>query len=71
MAKTWQVFRGLVGILLIIVGIVGTVLPLIPGIPLLVTGLAIIGFDTPVVRALTSRLRRWRVRLTRSSGREP
>jgi uncharacterized protein YqgC (DUF456 family) len=59
MANNWQRLRVGVGILLIIAGVVGMVLPLIPGIPLLVIGLANVGCDCPVIRAITGRLRRW------------
>ena len=61
MTKAWHVARVGAGVALIVLGIVGTILPIIPGIPLLLAGVAIIGFEHPLVLPLTSVLRRWRL----------
>jgi len=67
MTKAWQVVRVSGGMVLIVLGSVGTILLIIPGIPLLVAGLAIIGFEHPLVRPLTGPLRRWRLLRQNSS----
>jgi uncharacterized membrane protein YbaN (DUF454 family) len=43
-------FRKVGGFALIGAGIIGLVLPLIPGIPLLLAGAAVLGSDHPLVR---------------------
>ena len=50
------------GHLLLAVGLVGLVLPIIPGIPLLVAGAALLGPKNPIVRPFFARLRWWRRR---------
>ena len=51
------------GIALIVVGVIGVVLPVIPGVPLLAVGLALVAPNHPLVR--------WgRVRLARCFGRK-
>ncbi|HEY7678624.1 MAG TPA: hypothetical protein VIG69_16245 [Candidatus Methylomirabilis sp.] len=50
--------RWVVGLALIVVGTLGMLLPLMPGIPLVVAGLALLGWDRPILR----RLREWRAR---------
>ena len=56
------------GVLLIVVGLVGLVLPVIPGVPLLVAGVAVLGQDHPLVRPTLARLRRWREAWRRARG---
>ncbi len=48
------------GFALIAFGIAGLVLPVIPGIPLLIAGLAVLGPQHPLTRSLSERLDRWR-----------
>lgn len=52
-------FRVNAGIALIVVGLAGLILPVIPGIPLLVAGLALVAPDHPAVRWGRLRLARW------------
>jgi len=52
------------GLILVVVGIAGLVLPVVPGIPILIAGLALLGTDHPVRVAITRRLRRWGVMTT-------
>ena len=51
--------RTAAGLVLIVVGVAGLVLPVLPGIPLLIAGLALLGTDHPVRVAVTRRLQRW------------
>jgi len=48
------------GIALLIVGVAGLVLPLIPGVPLLIAGAAILGPRHPIIRPFSVRWRWWR-----------
>ena len=50
---------------LILVGLVGVLLPVLPGLPLLILGIAILGLDHPVVRPVR-RLIAWLSRLRRA-----
>jgi hypothetical protein len=48
------------GIVLIAFGVLGLVLPIVPGIPLLIAGVALLGPKHPLIRPLADRLARWR-----------
>ncbi len=48
------------GLALMGVGLIGLVVPIIPGIPLLIAGVALVGPDHPVVKRLRDRLHKWR-----------
>ncbi|HEX8183957.1 MAG TPA: hypothetical protein VF747_04380 [Blastocatellia bacterium] len=50
------------GLALLIAGVAGLVLPIIPGLPLLVAGAAILGPRHPVIRPFSRRWRWWRKR---------
>ena len=50
------------GIVLIIAGVLGTLLPVIPGIPLLIAGAALLGAEHPLIRPFAKRFERWRNR---------
>jgi uncharacterized membrane protein YbaN (DUF454 family) len=55
------VLRTVIGFVLIAVGLVGLVLPLLPGIPLLILGVTMVGIDHPLlqpVRRFIARFRR-------------
>lgn len=52
--------RRILGMTLIAAGVVGMLLPILPGIPLLLAGVALVGSDHPWVRPLGARLRAWR-----------
>jgi hypothetical protein len=47
----WWRLRALCGMLLLIFGVVGVVLPIIPGIPFVIAGVALLGQNHPLVRA--------------------
>jgi uncharacterized protein YqgC (DUF456 family) len=47
---------------LLVAGALGTLLPILPGFPLVIAGMAVLGPDHPWSRALADRLRRWRAR---------
>jgi hypothetical protein len=52
--------RAIGGVSLIVVGLLGLVLPIIPGVPLLLAGVAILGQDHPLIRPALAWLRRRR-----------
>jgi hypothetical protein len=45
-------------------GVVGVLVPILPGLPLLLAGLALVGPDHPWARPLAARLRAWRHAIT-------
>jgi uncharacterized membrane protein YbaN (DUF454 family) len=47
---------------LLAVGVLGMLLPIIPGIPFLILGAALIGKDHPLIRPFVDRISRWRNR---------
>ena len=55
------------GLLLITVGAVGLALPIIPGIPLLLAGVAIMGRDHRLLRPVFKRIDAWRQRRNAST----
>lgn len=55
-----QAARVVAGVLLVAVGVLGLVLPIIPGVPLLIAGVALLGPEHPLVRPFAERLERWR-----------
>jgi uncharacterized membrane protein YbaN (DUF454 family) len=59
--------RTVSGVLLLAVGTLGLVVPLIPGIPLLLAGVATLGRDHPLLRPVFKRLHAWRQRRADSS----
>jgi hypothetical protein len=56
----WRSVRVAAGVGMIAIGVVGCVLPIIPGVPFLVGGVALLGTRHPLVRPFTERLERWR-----------
>jgi uncharacterized membrane protein YbaN (DUF454 family) len=52
--------RTIAGVALITIGLIGLLLPIIPGIPLLIAGVATMGRDHPLLRPVFARLNRWR-----------
>jgi uncharacterized protein YqgC (DUF456 family) len=60
--------RTAAGLVLIVVGVAGLVLPVLPGIPILIAGLALLGTDHPVRVAVTRRLQRWGLMKTPPAG---
>ena len=56
----WATIRTVAGMILIGLGLVGMVLPVVPGIPLLLAGVALLGTNHPWVRPFMARLRLWR-----------
>lgn len=57
----WRIIRPILGVTLIILGALGMLLPIIPGIPLLIAGVALLGSKHPWVRPLMVRFRAWRL----------
>ncbi|MBX3023871.1 hypothetical protein KF840_03075 [bacterium] len=60
LAILWQAARVVAGIVLVAIGVLGCVLPVIPGIPILIAGVALLGPRHPLVRPFAERLERWR-----------
>jgi uncharacterized protein len=69
MANGWKALRIGGGLILIAAGLLGVILPIIPGVPLLLAGLAILGVDHPVLRPVTASLRRWGIIKSRTKKR--
>ncbi len=55
-----SLIRTVVGLLLILVGLLGLLLPVMPGIPFLIAGVAMVGIDHPVLRPFRRLLTRFR-----------
>ena len=64
----WRTFRILAGMVLIVLGLLGMVLPVVPGIPLLLAWVALLGSNHPWVRPFMARLRLWRRKRARAAG---
>ena len=56
----WRKIRVVTGLTLIGLGVIGIFLPIIPGLPLFIAGVALAGPDHPLVRRLKERLKQWR-----------
>jgi len=52
--------REAAGLALLVAGLLGMVLPLIPGAPLLLAGVAVLGANHPIVQPWIERVRKWR-----------
>jgi uncharacterized membrane protein YbaN (DUF454 family) len=64
-STVWRQVRAIGGILLLGLGLLGLVIPVIPGVPLLLAGVALIGKDHPLVRPVVGKLRQLRARWRR------
>lgn len=53
-SAVWHHTRPLLGIATLILGAVGIVIPILPGIPLLLAGVALLGQNHPIVRVCTA-----------------
>lgn len=62
----WGRIRTVAGMVLIGLGLVGMLVPVIPGIPLLIAGVALVGTNHPWIRPVIARLRAWRRKWRRS-----
>ncbi len=60
MAPRPGVIRTVVGLVLVVAGLLGMLLPIMPGIPFLIAGVAMIGMEHPVVRPFRRFLARFR-----------
>ena len=58
----WRMARAVAGVAMISIGVIGCVLPVIPGVPLVIGGVALLGTRHPLVRPFTERFERWRRR---------
>jgi uncharacterized membrane protein YbaN (DUF454 family) len=57
--------REATGFALVIAGLLGMLLPLIPGAPLLVAGVAVLGTNHPLIQPWMERIERWRCSVQR------
>jgi hypothetical protein len=64
--SVWRTIRTVAGLILIGLGLLGLLLPVIPGIPLLIAGVSLVGTNHPWVRPVIARLRAWRRKWKRS-----
>jgi uncharacterized protein YqgC (DUF456 family) len=55
MTLVLQKLKVILGVALCVVGLAGTLVPIIPGVPILLAGLALMGADHPLVRGLKAR----------------
>jgi len=62
----WRTIRTVIGLILVGLGPMGLLLPILPGIPLLIAGVALVGTNHPWVRPVIARLRAWRRKWKRS-----
>lgn len=62
----WRTIRTVIGLMLIGVGLIDLLVPVIPGIPLLIAGVALVGTNHPWIRPVIARLRAWRRKWRRS-----
>jgi uncharacterized membrane protein YbaN (DUF454 family) len=58
--------RELTGFALVIAGLLGMLLPILPGVPLLLAGVGILGTNHPRIEPWIARIKRWRCSLRRS-----
>lgn len=63
-----QQLRVIVGIILCVVGLAGTLLPVVPGVPILLAGVALMGSEHPLVRIVRERFKHWLDRDKRQSS---
>jgi len=64
----WRAIRVALGIVLMGLGVIGTLMPLIPGFPLLLAGIATLGTEHPAVRSLLRWVKSWRERGGQNPG---
>jgi uncharacterized membrane protein YbaN (DUF454 family) len=64
----WQTIRVTLGIALMGLGLIGVLVPVIPGLPLLLAGVATVGTGHPLVRPLIRWAKAWRRRSERKPG---
>lgn len=65
----WRTIRTVTGLTFIGLGLIGMVIPVIPGIPLLIAGVALVGANHPWIRPVMARFRAWRRKWKRSRRR--
>ena len=58
--KTKNRLKEFGGVGLLALGVLGIALPILPGIPFLIAGVAILGPEHPLIRPFTKRIERWR-----------
>lgn len=59
LGRVWNACRPMTGAILVIVGLIFTFVPVLPGTPLILVGMAVAGSSHPLVRFVRERWRRW------------
>lgn len=60
MIIVWQKVKVIIGIAMCVIGVAGTLVPVIPGVPIILAGVALMGTDHPLVRKVKERFQKWR-----------
>lgn len=60
MILVFQKVKVVLGIALCVVGIAGTVVPVIPGMPIILAGVALMGANHPLVMKTKAQFKRWK-----------
>ena len=60
MIIVWQKVKVIIGIAMCVIGVAGTLVPVIPGVPIILAGLALMGTEHPLVRKVKERFQKWR-----------
>lgn len=60
--------RTVAGISLILLGAIGTLVPVVPGVPMILAGVALVGTDHPWIRAAKARWGSWGGKRPKASG---
>ena len=60
MIIVWQKVKVIIGIAMCVIGVAGTLVPVIPGVPIILAGVALMGTDHPLVRKVKERCQKWR-----------
>lgn len=58
-ARMLKVLRITTGTILVVLGVLGTLLPIIPGTPLLLVGLALLGVQYALLKQWGRKIQRW------------
>lgn len=60
MSLVLQKLKVALGIALCVVGLAGTIMPVVPGVPIILAGVALMGADHPLVVKVKNKLKHWR-----------
>ena len=60
MLAIWLKVKVILGIGLCLIGLAGTLVPIIPGVPIILAGVALLGADHPIAVKIKGQFTRWR-----------